>query len=158
MSMDKVNQAVLDALESHKSIRILGDLPTEKLNCDDYLASTRETISEFVSFWDIKANLKLLAVEVWPGRTYFVLDFNNNKYSYESAHVQEIVLPVYLLRLSRRSGAWRIFRHKPQDISLANRIAVLHEGNGWQKPTPFLEDHIKGVVHNNPRNLQPLEH
>lgn len=154
MSMDKVNQTVLDALETHESIRILGDLPTEKLNGNDYLASISEIISEFVSFWNGKANLKLLAVEVWPGHTYFALDFNNHKYNYENAHIHEIVLPVYLLRLSRRSGNWRIFRHKPEDTSLAKRIAVLHEGNG-QKPTPFLEDHIKGVEHNNPRSLLP---
>lgn len=30
--MEKVNQAVADALETHRSIRILGDLPTEMLS------------------------------------------------------------------------------------------------------------------------------
>ncbi|CEO59387.1 hypothetical protein PMG11_04063 [Penicillium brasilianum] len=158
--MEKVNQIVRDALEDHKSIRILGELPTEKLNCEDYLASTRETISSFVSSWDKKANLQLLAVEVWSRRTYFALDFNNDKYDYDNAHIEEIVLPVYLLRLSRRSGSWTVFRHKPEDSRLAKRLAALHLGNG-QKPIPFLEDHIKGVVHDKPRNLKapdgPLE-
>lgn len=158
--MEKVNQIVLDALEEHKSIRILGELPTEKLNCEDYLASTRETISDFVSFWDKKANLRLLAVEVWSRRTYFAIDFNNDEYDYDKAHIEEIVLPVYLLRLSRRSGSWTIYRHKPEDFKLAKRLTALHFGNG-HKPTPFLEDHIKGVVHDNPRTLKapvgPLE-
>lgn len=148
--MEELNRIVLDVLKEHASIHILGDLPTEKLNREDYLASTQETISTFVSFWNDKANLRLLVVEVWPRPTYFALDFNNDKYDYDNAHVQVIVLPVYLLRLSRRRDHWKIFRHKPQDLSLARRIAVLHEGNG-QDPTPFLEDHIKGVVHYNPR-------
>ncbi|KAJ5761471.1 hypothetical protein N7533_003510 [Penicillium manginii] len=152
--MDRVNKTVLDALEEHQSIRIHGDLPTKKLDSDDYLASTRKTISEFVSFWNDIANLQLLAVEIWPRRSYFALDFNNSKYDYDKAHTQVIVLPVYLLRMSRRSGSWRIFRHKPEDSHLAKRIAFLHEGNG-QDPTPFLEDHIKGVVYGNPRNLLP---
>ncbi|KAJ5341238.1 hypothetical protein N7541_010362 [Penicillium brevicompactum] len=149
--MEKVNQTVSDALETHHSIRILGDLPTEKLNPEDYLASTRELISSLVDSWKEKANLQLLAVEVWTQHTYFALDFNNDEYNYDNAHTQVIVVPVYLLRLSRKSHIWTIFRHKPQDSSLARRIADLHDGNG-QDPTPFLEDHIKGVIHYAPRS------
>ncbi|KAJ5593622.1 hypothetical protein N7537_010526 [Penicillium hordei] len=149
--MEKVNQAVSDALETHRSIRILGDLPTEKLNHEDYLASTRELIESFVDSWKGKADLRLLAVEVWSRHTYFALDFNNDEYNYDNAHTQVVVIPVYLLRLSRKSHTWAIFRHQPQDSSLAKRIADLHEGNG-QNPIPFLEDHIKGVTHYAPRN------
>ncbi|CAG8243760.1 unnamed protein product [Penicillium salamii] len=157
--MENINQAVSDALETHRSNRILGDLPTEKLNPEDYLASTREIIKGLVDSWKEKADLRLLAVEVWPRHTYFALDFNNDEYNYANAHmlrwkfVPTLVcfIPVYLLRLSRQSNTWKIFRHKPTDSSLAKRIADLHEGNG-QDPTPFLENHIKGVIHYAPQN------
>lgn len=151
--MEEVNRVISDAIEEHHSIRILGDLPTERLDCEDYLASTRGIITNLISFWEDKAELRLLAVEVWPRHCYFALDFNNDKYDYENAHTQVIVMPVYLLRLSRRSDTWKIFRHKPGDTQLAKRIADLHEGNG-QNPIPFLEDHIKGVTHYAPRNCQ----
>jgi hypothetical protein len=151
--MEKVNEAVSDALETHRSIRILGDLPTEKLNPEDYLGSTRGLIESFVEFWKAKAALRLLAVEVWPRHTYFAVDFNNDEYDYDNAHTQVIVIPVYLLRLSRKSHTWKIFRYKPQDSSLARRIADLHEGNG-QNPIPFVEDHIIGVTHYAPRSIK----
>ncbi|KAJ5115418.1 hypothetical protein NUU61_001177 [Penicillium alfredii] len=151
--MEEVNRVISDAIKTHHSIRILGDLPTERLDCEDYLASTRRIISNLITFWENRAELRLLAVEVWPRHCYFALDFNNDEYDYQTAHAQVIVMPVYLLRLSRRSGAWRIFRHKPGDTQLAKRIADLHEGNG-QNPIPFLEDHIKGVTHYSPRNRQ----
>lgn len=151
--MEEVNRVMSDAVEKHHSIRILGDLPTDQLDGEDYLASTRRIISHLITFWENKADLRLLAVEVWPQHCYFALDFNNDKYDYQTAHAQVIVIPVYLLRLSRRSGAWRIFRHSSGDTQLARRIADLHEGNG-QNPIPFLEDHIKGVTHHAPRNCQ----
>ena len=84
--MEKVNQTVSDALETHHSIRILGELPTEKLNPEDYLASTRELISSLVDSWKEKANLRLLAVEIWARHTYFALDFKNDEYNYGNAH------------------------------------------------------------------------
>lgn len=57
--MEEVNRTVLEALEyNHDLIRILSDLPTEGLNCDDYVVEIQETISEFASLrreWE-KAN------------------------------------------------------------------------------------------------------
>lgn len=151
--MEEVNRVISDAVAKQHSIRILGDLPTEQLDREDYLASTRRIINPLITFWENKAELRLLAVEVWPQHCYFALDFNNDKYDYQTAHTQVVVIPVYLLRLSRRSGSWRIFRYSSGDTQLANRIADLHEGNG-QNPIPFLEDHIKGVTHYAPRNCQ----
>ena len=62
------------------------------MHSEDYLASTQETISTFASFWNDKANLRLLAVELWLRHTYFALNFNNGKYDFDNAHVQVIVL------------------------------------------------------------------
>lgn len=152
--MEDVNRAISEALEKHHSIRILGDLPTAQLDGSDYLASTRRLINPLITFWENKAELRLLAVDVWPQHSYFALDFNNDRYDYQTAHTEVIVLPVYLLRLSRRSGTWRIFRYSAGDTQLAKRIADLHEGNG-QNPIPFLEDHIKGVMHLAPRSCLP---
>ncbi|KZF24292.1 hypothetical protein L228DRAFT_266638 [Xylona heveae TC161] len=151
-TIEEINQAVFDALNEHHSIRILGDLPTEFLNEEDYIGSTMELIKDFVDVWKEKAKTLFVAVEVWPRHSYFALDLNNDRYNYDTAHIEIIRLPVYLLRLSRRSRKWKIFRHRPEDRGLAERIAFLHEGNG-QAPTPFLGDHIKGVVHLSPRRL-----
>ncbi|KAJ5165904.1 hypothetical protein N7492_006200 [Penicillium capsulatum] len=134
---------ILDTIEENRFIRILGDMPTEQLNCEDYLASTRGTIEQLISFWQNKADLRLLALEVWPQYSYFALDFNNDKYDYEYPSDRRTC---YLLRLSRKSNRWRIFRHRPEDASLAKRIADLHEDNG-NNPIPFVEDYIKGVTH-----------
>lgn len=50
--MEEVNRVISDAIEKHHSIRILGDLPTERLDCEDYLASTRRIISNLITFWE----------------------------------------------------------------------------------------------------------
>ncbi|KAJ5458482.1 hypothetical protein N7475_009870 [Penicillium sp. IBT 31633x] len=153
MDEEEINRAVSDALKQHNSIRILGDLPTEKLNSEDYLNSTHETIASFVNIWQKIATLRLLAIEIYPRHTYFALDINNDRYDYDNAHTQMIILPVYLLRLSRESDRWKIFRHLPQDSALARRIAFLHESHG-QDPIPFVDDHNKAVIHYAPRNIK----
>ncbi|KAJ5907781.1 hypothetical protein N7495_000463 [Penicillium taxi] len=147
--MDEVNNTLDKALKTHRSIRIIGDLPTKKLNSQDYLASTRELIANFVDFWEKKADLRLLAVEVYSRHTYFAIDFNNDDYDFENAHTQQIILPVYLLQLSRKRHHWTVRRQNSQDSNVAKRIALLHDDHG-QNPTPFLNDHIKGVVHYDP--------
>lgn len=154
MATATVNEQVFDALRAHPSIRILGDLPTDRLDPADYLNSVSSAIHEFITAWKKKADVRFLAVEVWARHTYFAIDLNNNQYDYDTAHLNIIILPVYLLRLSSRSASWTILRYQQQDIHLANRIADLHQANG-QNPTPFLEDHTGIIMHYTPRSLQP---
>lgn len=149
-TMDAINGQVFSALGTHSSIRILGDLPTKLLNSEDYLGSVSSMIEEFVATWKKTTLTRLLAVEVYPRHTYFALDLNNDKYDYQTAHEDMTVLPVYLLRCSSRSRSWSIVRYRRQDVSLAHRLAVLHNANG-QAPLPFLEDHHTIIMHFNPR-------
>ena len=107
-------------------------------------------IEEFVATWKKTTLTRLLAMEVFPRHTYFALDLNNDKYDYQTAHEDDTVLPVYLLRFSSRSRSWSIVRYQRQDVSLAHRLAVLHNANG-QAPLPFLEDHNTIIMHFNPR-------
>lgn len=92
--MDDINDQVLNALDVHSTIRILGDLPTDALNPEDYLASVSSTIKDFVAVGQERAETRLLAVEVWPRHTYFALDLNNDQYDYDTAHTEIIALPV----------------------------------------------------------------
>lgn len=152
--MVNINQLVREALDEHEqTIRILGDIPTVCLDSNDYLTSVRETIAGFISSWDGKADLRLLAVEVWPRHAFFALDFNNHKYDYDTAHTEEIVLPVYMLRKSRRRPRWKMYRYKPQDSQLAKRIAHLHDMHG-QEPLPLYDDHNQIVISLNSRSSQ----
>lgn len=149
--LEPINEQVLSALQTHSSIRLLGDLPTNELNMEDYLGSVSSMIANFVAVWKETAMTRLLAVEVWSQRTHFALDLNNEKYDYMTAHQEKTILPVYILRFSSRTCTWHIARYPRQDTPLADRIAVLHHANG-HSPLPFLEDHTKVITHYTPRS------
>ncbi|KAJ5094674.1 hypothetical protein N7456_010535 [Penicillium angulare] len=144
--MERINKTIFEAIEEHHAIRILGDLPTERLDSENYLSSTPGIIKDLTTLWEKKAQLRFLAVEVYPKHSYVALDFNNDKYDFETADKDMIILP--------KQRALEIFRHVPSDRRVAKRIADLHDGEG-QNPTPFLEDHIKGVTFFSPRSMLP---
>ncbi|KAJ5881816.1 uncharacterized protein N7529_000488 [Penicillium soppii] len=108
-------------------------------------------INNFVVVWNQTAETRLLAVEVWLQRTHFAFHLNNDQYDYQIAHEHSVILPVYLLRFSSRSCTWKFSRYQRQDVSLAKRIAILHNANG-HNPLPFLEDHTKIIIHYTPRS------
>ena len=152
--MDEIHRQVRKALDEYRSIRVLFACRTKMLNPSDLVGSVSVLIKDFVEAWKDDANIRSLVVSAYLEHTYCVLDFNNNTYDYNTAHVQMAILPLYFLRLSRR-GNWTIFRYTPGDRSIAEEIRMLHNFKGWV-PLPLLDDHTKGpVIDIAPRLLLP---
>lgn len=98
------------------------------------------------------AQARFLAVDIYPGKhSYFVLDFNNVDYVYETAHNNLTPVPVYVLRLSKRRVG--IFRRRELDDTIAERLAEMHNGHG-NDPPPLVDDHNQTVEYRYPRSFQ----
>lgn len=93
-------------------MRILGDTPNSILDPKDYLGSIRPFVTKIQNcVHEFNANIKtcFIAVNIYPGKhTYFVVDLNNTEYDYLTAHECKTLVPVYILRLSKRNP--------PQDL------------------------------------------
>lgn len=159
--MDEIHQVVSKALSEHGSIRILGDVRTETLDPNNYLASITNLVQPFLDTWNSKdeiTRVTFLAVDIYIRHAFFVVDLNNEQYDYNTAHLSAVPVPVYLLKRSRRPhGRWKIFRYAPQDQSLAKMLASFHWAHG-QDPLPFFEDHsnqTKRVICMYPRGEEP---
>ncbi|RHZ52934.1 hypothetical protein CDV55_104330 [Aspergillus turcosus] len=150
MNMDEINLQVFNTIEELRTVRIVFDVPTVILSAEDYLNSASDLIKPFLAQWETKNAIRLLVVDVYPRHTYIAIDINNEQYDYPTAHKHTSVLPVHILRLSRRSNKWTFFRRTVEDQVAAWHIAELHRLNG-QNPLPFLADHIKGTVYLSPR-------
>lgn len=159
--LDEIHQVVSKALSEHGSIRILGDVRTETLDPNNYLASITDLVQPFLDTWmpkDEITRVTFLAVDIYIRHAFFVVDLNNEQYDYDTAHLSAVSVSVYLLQRSRRPhGRWKIFRYAPQDQSLAKMLASFHYSHG-QGSLPFLEDHsdqTKRVIFMNPRGEEP---
>ena len=144
--MEEINWDVFTTIRQHGTIRVVADIRTEFLSCDDYLNSALAYVQPFVSEWEQYASTRVLAVEVWPRHSYVVIDINNHRYDFEQAHKQRFILPVYILRLSRRSRKtrrWRFYRCAVVDRHVATELALAHYYND-RNPTPFLINQIEG--------------
>lgn len=137
------------------AIRILGDTPNSVLDQNCYLDSIRPIVSkveESLREYRPDAQARFLAVDIYPGKhSYFVLDFNNVDYVYETAHNFSTPVPVYVLRLSKRRIG--IFRRRELDDTIAERIAEMHNGHG-SDPLPLVDDHNQTVEYRYPRSFQ----
>jgi hypothetical protein len=149
--MDAVNLEVLNAIEEEVSIRIVVDVPTNLVNLSDPLSAATDLVTPFITLWSTKHDTRLLAVDLYPRHTYVVVDINNHRYDYDTAHAQLYTIPVYILQLSK-GGKWSFFRRSVDDKRVAKEIATLHRCNGWDKTPPFLADHIQGSVYLSPRS------
>lgn len=136
-----------------EAIRILADTPNSVLDPSDSLQSIlpfTSTVKDAIRSQCADAQVRLLAIAIYPRRhSYFVLDVNNASYDYGTAHHDTILVPVYVLRLSRRPV---IFRKANLDGDLATRIADLHLLHGMD-PLPFFDDHNQVLQYCNPRGL-----
>ncbi|KAL3477306.1 hypothetical protein BJX99DRAFT_257560 [Aspergillus californicus] len=148
--MDEINQQVSKAVEDMKTIRIIADVPTALLSSDDYLASAATLTEPFRTKWETQYLVRFIVVDVYPRHTYVVIDINNHRYDFDTAHLQAFSIPVYILRLSRKSNEWMFFRRPVEGHRVALDIAALHDHNGQTRP-PFLADHIAGPVYLSPR-------
>ncbi|KAL2826674.1 hypothetical protein BDW59DRAFT_160865 [Aspergillus cavernicola] len=153
--MEVVNQEVLNAIEGHDSIRIIADVPTDRLNSgSDPLAAATELMTPFITQWAVKHHTRLLVLDLYPRHGYIVTDINNHRYDFDTAHTQLFAIPIYILRLSRK-GKWSFWRRPVSDIQIAKQIADLHRCNGWI-PTPYFTDHINGPVYMSARTPPDL--
>ncbi|KAH8435378.1 uncharacterized protein LDX57_013008 [Aspergillus melleus] len=161
--MDEITPQILHTIKEKHTIRIVVDVPTHTLPPDNILNAASDLIKPLTQTLESEHNhapkTHFLAVDVYPRHTYIVLDINNTRYDYSTAHLAEQMfpIPVYILRrcLSKRapttttSGGdddddthrWIFFRRPVEDQRLAVTIAELHRCNG-SDPTPFLADHV----------------
>ncbi|KAB8223904.1 hypothetical protein BDV33DRAFT_199949 [Aspergillus novoparasiticus] len=149
--MDDINEEVLKAITEQHTVRIVVDVPTNLLRPDEYLASVSQLVSPFMVHWETENTPRLLVVDVYPKHAYIVIDINNRRYNYDTAHQQIYAIPVYVLQLSQNTLRWRFFRRAVEDELIARTIAELHRLNG-QNPIPFFADHINGSVYLSPRS------
>lgn len=149
-NMNEIHDQIFKAIEEQDTIRIIADVPTDRLRPEDYLASASDFIKPFMMHWGEKHMVRHLVVDVYPRHAYIVIDVNNRQYDYDTAHKQTYPVPIYILRLSRRGNKWIFFRRPVDDQRIATILAELHWCNG-QNPLPFLADHIKGSVYTSPR-------
>lgn len=138
-------------------IRILGDTPNKALDSEDYLDSIRPFVSK------VEDSLRqhrpdcptcFLAVAIYPGRhSYFVVDFNNTRYDYDTAQHDKSLVPAYVLRLSLKNP--RIYRKEPLDKTLAETLAELHNSHG-REPLPLFDDHNQRRCYASPRSIEHI--
>ena len=72
--MDEIHQMVSKALSEHCSIRILGDVRTEALDPNNYLASITDLVRPFLDTWNSKdenTRVTFLAVDIYIRHSFF---------------------------------------------------------------------------------------
>lgn len=137
-------------------IRILGDTPNSILDPGDYLESIRPFASEvqdYLQKYHPDNKTRFLAAKICRGKhSYFIVDLNNTDYNYETAHECRTLIPVYVLRLSKRQPT--IFRKRELDETLAKILREMHNCHG-QDPLPLFDNHYnENLQYRNPRSLQ----
>ena len=138
------------------TIRILGDTPNSILNPEDYLESIRPfalEVQDCLDEYHTNNTTRFVAVAIYPGKhSYFVVDLNNTDYDYQTAHECKTLIPVYVLRLSKRTPT--IFRKQELDEPVAESLRIMHNGHG-QDPLPLFDNYCdKNSYYGNPRSLQ----
>lgn len=138
------------------TIRILGDTPNSILDPEDYLESIRPFISETeqcLQEYHPDNKTRFVAVKICRGNhSYFILDLNNTDYNYETAHECKTLIPVYVLRLSKRQPT--LFRKRELDKTIAKVLRNMHNLHG-QDPLPLFDNHYdENLQYCNPRSPQ----
>ncbi|KAH8435263.1 uncharacterized protein LDX57_012894 [Aspergillus melleus] len=133
--------------------RIVVRLNTKALDPQNYRASAYIVASEIFPEWENDYRILFLAIDVWSERTFLVIDVNHHDYDFHTAHKTNAVLPVYVLRPHGKGRDWALIRWPQEDEPLAAKLADLHNVNGFDIPTPFLENHTSRLVHANPREF-----
>lgn len=110
------------------TIRILGDIPNSILNPSNYLESIHPFISATEeSLKNLHPNSKtlLIAAKIYRGKhSYFILDLNNRDYGYETANECKALIPVYVIRLSKRQPT--IYLRRVLDEPIAKIFRNMH--------------------------------
>ncbi|GKZ33523.1 hypothetical protein AbraIFM66950_003425 [Aspergillus brasiliensis] len=135
--------------------RIVMKINTDRLDPDDHRNSAKRILNEIPPNWEESNNRVIfLAVEIFHDRTYMAFDINHVTYDFHTAHLDKIILPVYLLRRIHQGRYWALIRLSQEDDDrLCTRLADLHEAYGYDAELPIVEDHTSIIVHANPRSL-----
>lgn len=130
--MDEINPQVFKCIEEMTTIQSIADIPTELL-IDEYLASAASLTEPLRQNLETQHLVRLIVVDVYPRHTFVVIDVNNHRYDFDTAHLQTFANPVYILRLSNRSNKWRFFRRAVENQRVAQdcRITPVQ----WTEPT-----------------------
>lgn len=142
-----------ELLATDDAKRIVINCRTNHLDAGNYRSSVYEIVSEVFPEWEHDPRILFLAIEIWSERTFIVVDINRNDYNYDTAHKCKNILPVYVLRKHGKPRRWVLIRWPQQDESLMRQIADLHNVNGFDVATPFLENHNLPIFHSNPREF-----
>ncbi|KAJ0421170.1 hypothetical protein BJY00DRAFT_112377 [Aspergillus carlsbadensis] len=149
-SLSKVREQIF---ESQDAKRIVMKIKTRHLDSQDYLQGIKGILNDILPDWESDQRILLLAIQIYPSRTYLALDINHHGYNFRTAHEDRKPLPVYLLRMASRRTEWDLVRLRGEDDRLCERIADMHESHGYDVDLPLVEDHHSIVVHDNPRSL-----
>ncbi|KAJ5626712.1 hypothetical protein N7528_004139 [Penicillium herquei] len=85
---------------------------------------------------------------------FFVFDIANTAYDFAEAHLpKQNQLPVLIVRMSSRNHGYSANPAQRNEIN--NRIAEIHNHEGWNSFPPFAVDYTVGPpTYMNPRNLK----
>ncbi|KAJ5365685.1 hypothetical protein N7517_008571 [Penicillium concentricum] len=139
-------------LENDVAKRIVIKVRTKSLDTENYRDSAKGVVSEVFPGWENDPRVLPVAFDVWDERTFIVVDINHLDYDFNTAHKIKKVFPVYVLRHEKKRG-WALIRWPQEDQPLGAKVMDLHNLNGWDIKTPFIEDHNTRIVYVNPRNL-----
>lgn len=133
--------------------RIVIKVNTKTLDPQDYRASANSVASEIFPEWESDSRILFLAIDVLSERSFIVIDVNRHDYEFRTAHKTKAILPVYVLRQRGKNRGWALIRLPQEDEPLTGKLAYLQNANGFDNPTPFLENHNSRIVHANPREF-----
>lgn len=86
---------------------------------------------------------RFLAAECWGRRIAIVFDVNHGRYDWETAHsLAENRLPVFRLQPTQPTN---LVRDSSLDVRINDRIAQLHNLNGFSTRPPYIADHTEGA-------------
>ncbi|KAL2830912.1 hypothetical protein BDW59DRAFT_14748 [Aspergillus cavernicola] len=140
-----------EIFNSNEAKRIIIRGRTKSLDSEACHATAYRVMNEVFPDWEQDSRILFLGTEVWGKHIYMAIDINHHDYNYSTAHKDETVLPVFILRPYRKS--WVLIRWPQGDEFLVMSLAELHRVNGYEVATPFLENHNTHIVHANPREF-----
>ncbi|PGG95458.1 hypothetical protein AJ79_10048 [Helicocarpus griseus UAMH5409] len=106
--MITLNDLIHNTLQEDKMIRVVVDVLTSVLRSGEYLASAYSLLDNVVKNQDER--FRLFAVDIYRRHTYLVLDINNRKYDFETAHKDQTPIPVYALRQTQENEGMGRFK------------------------------------------------
>lgn len=119
-----------EIFKNDEAKRIVVKVRTESQDTEEHRASAYRAASEMFPDWERDRRALFLAIEAWGERTFMAIDVKSHDYDFATAHKNKTVLPVYVLRQSRKRKIWALIRRPREDESLATNLEGLHNVAG----------------------------